>query len=133
MGAGDFALGALGSIAKCSSPPLPDPVGCCYTPTLPKTPSFFGSGVEAQTSPVMFLVVMRKFAITTEELGMRVSIELDRKDVLSLIAVFLLMLPDSGALRGFEAGESLLYLIHRNKVYAGAILDPIKKGAEYGA
>ncbi|GAI27795.1 unnamed protein product, partial [marine sediment metagenome] len=35
----------------------------------------------------MFLVVMRKFAITTEELGMRVSIELDRKDVLSLIAV----------------------------------------------
>jgi hypothetical protein len=36
-------------------------------------------------------------------------------------------------LRGFEAGESLLYLIHRNKVYAGAILDPIKKGAEYGA
>ena len=27
---------------------------------------------------------------------MKVSIELDRKDVLSLIAVFLLMLPDSG-------------------------------------
>ena len=128
-----FALGALGSIAKCSSPPLPDPVGCCYTPTLPKTPSFFGSGVEAQTSPVMFLVVMRKFAITTEELGVKISIELDRKDVLALIAVLLLMLPDSGALRGFEAGESLLYLIHRNKVYAGAILDPIKKGAEYGA
>ena len=66
----------------------------------------------------MFLVVMRKFAITTEELDMRVSIELDRKDVLSLIAVFLLMLPDSGALRGSEAGESLLYLIHRNKVHA---------------
>ena len=43
---------------------------------------------------------------------MRVSIELDRKDVLSLIAVFLLMLPDSGALRGFEAGGSLLYLIN---------------------
>ena len=128
-----FALGALGSIAKCSSPPLPDPVGCCYTPTLPKTPSFFGSGVEAQTSPVMFLVVMRKFAITTEELGMRVSIELDRKDVLSLIAVFLLMLPDSGALRGSEAGESLLYLIHRNKGYAGAMLDPTEKGAMNGA
>ena len=128
-----FALGALGSIAKCSSPPLPDPVGCCYTPTLPKTPSFFGSGVEAQTSPVMFLVVMRKFAITTEELGMRVSIELDRKDVLSLIAVFLLMLPDSGALRGSEAGESLLYLIHRNKVYAGAMLDPTEKRTMNGA
>ena len=128
-----FALGALGSIAKCSSPPLPDPVGCCYTPTLPKTPSFFGSGVEAQTSPVMFLVVMRKFAITTEELGMRVSIELDRKDVLSLIAVFLLMLPDSGALRGSEAGESLLYLIHRTNVYAGAMLDPTEKGAMNGA
>ncbi|WP_259037821.1 hypothetical protein, partial [Pseudomonas lactis] len=95
--------------------------------------SVFGLGVEAQTSPVMFLVVMRKFAITTEELGVKISIELDRKDVLALIAVLLLMLPDSGALRGFEAGESLLYLIHRNKVYAGAILDPIKKGAEYGA
>ena len=113
--------------------PLPDPVGCCYTPTLPKTLSVFGLGVEAQTSPVMFLVVMRKFAITTEELGVKISIELDRKDVLALIAVLLLMLPDSGALRGFEAGESLLYLIHRNKVYAGAILDPIKKRAEYGA
>lgn len=113
--------------------PLPDPVGCCYTPTLPKTPSFFGSGVEAQTSPVMFLVVMRKFAITTEELGMRVSIELDRKDVLSLIAVFLLMLPDSGALRGFEAGGSLLYLIHRNNVLAGAMLGPTNKGAMNGA
>ena len=115
------------------TPPSRIPWGFCYTPTLPKTPSFFGSGVEAQTSPVMFLVVMRKFAITTEELGVKISIELDRKDVLALIAVFLLMLPDSGALRGFEAGESLLYLIHRNKVYAGAILDPIKKGAEYGA
>lgn len=94
---------------------------------------FFGSGVEAQTSPVMFLVVMRKFAITTEELGMRVSIELDRKDVLSLIAVFLLMLPDSGALRGSEAGESLLYLIHRNNVLAGAMLGPTNKGAMNGA
>ena len=99
--------------------------GCCYTPTLPKTPSFFGSGVEAQTSPVMFLVVMRKFAITTEELGVKISIELDRKDVLALIAVFLLMLPDSGALRGFEADGSLLYLIHRNNVSADAILGPI--------
>lgn len=126
-----LAVAGLGSIAKCSSPPSWR--GCCYTPTLPKTLSVFGLGVEAQTSPVMFLVVMRKFAITTEELGVKISIELDRKDVLALIAVLLLMLPDSGALRGFEAGESLLYLIHRNKVYAGAILDPIKKGAEYGA
>ena len=107
--------------------------GCCYTPTLPKTLSVFGLGVEAQTSPVMFLVVMRKFAITTEELGMKVSIELDRKDVLSLIAVFLLMLPDSGALRGSEAGESLLYLIHRNNVLAGAMLGPTNKGAMNGA
>ena len=115
------------------TPPSRIPWGFCYTPTLPKTPSFFGSGVEAQTSPVMFLVVMRKFAITTEELGMRVSIELDRKDVLSLIAVFLLMLPDSGALRGSEAGESLLYLIHRNNVSADAILGPIEKGANHGA
>ena len=115
------------------TPPSRIPWGFCYTPTLPKTPSFFGSGVEAQTSPVMFLVVMRKFAITTEELGMRVSIELDRKDVLSLIAVFLLMLPDSGALRGFEAGESLLYLIHRNNVHADAMLGPIQMGAEHGA
>ena len=81
----------------------------------------------------MFLVVMPALAITTEELGVKISIELDRKDVFALVTIFLLMLPDSGALRGFEAGESLLYLIHRNKVYAGAILDPIKKGAEYGA
>ncbi len=89
--------------------------------------------MEAQTSPVMFLVVMRKFAIATKELGMKVSIELDRKDVLSLIAVFLLMLPNSGALRGFEAGESLLYLIHRNKVHADAMLGPTNKGAVNGA
>ena len=113
--------------------PLPDPVGCCYTPTLPKTPSFFGSGVEAQTSPVMFLVVMRKFAITTEELGMRVSIELDRSDLRVLAAIFLLLFPDYEALRGFEAGESLLYLIHRNNVHADAMLGPIQMGAEYGA
>ena len=107
--------------------------GCCYTPTLPKTSSVFAIGVESESSPVMFLVVMPALAITTEELGVKVSIELDRKDVFALVTIFLLMLPDSGALRGFEAGESLLYLIHRNKVYAGAILDPIKKGAEYGA
>ena len=106
---------------------------CCYTPTLVWNSILFRFGVEAQTSPVMFLVVMRKFAIATKELGMKVSIELDRKDVLSLIAVFLLMLPNSGALRGFEAGESLLYLIHRNKVYAGAMLDPTEKGAMHGA
>ena len=107
--------------------------GCCYTPTLPKTSSVFAIGVESESSPVMFLVVMPALAITTEELGVKISIELDRKDVFALVTIFLLMLPDSGALRGFEAGESLLYLIHRNKVYAGAMLDPIKKGAEYGA
>ena len=81
----------------------------------------------------MFLVVMRKFAITTEELGVKISIELDRKDVFALVTIFLLMLPDSGALRGFEAGESLLYLIHRNNVSADAILGPIEKGANHGA
>ena len=86
-----------------------------------------------QTSPVMFLVVMPTFGITTEELGLKISIELDRKDVLALVAVLLLMVPDFGALRGVEAGESLLYLIHRNNVSAGAILDPMKKGAENGA
>ena len=32
MGAVDFALGALGSIAKCSSPPSRIPWGFCYTP-----------------------------------------------------------------------------------------------------
>ena len=114
----------------------PHPGGGAVTPPLYRRLfrfSVFGLGVEAQTSPVMFLVVMRKFAITTEELGMRVSIELDRKDVLSLIAVFLLMLPDSGALRGSEAGESLLYLIHRNNVLAGAMLGPTNKGAMNGA
>lgn len=81
----------------------------------------------------MFLVVMPALAITTEELGVKISIKLDRKDVFALVTIFLLMLPDSGALRGFEAGESLLYLIHRNKVYAGAMLDPTEKGAMNGA
>ena len=107
--------------------------GCCYTPTLPKTSSVFAIGVESESSPVMFLVVMPALAITTEELGVKVSIELDRKDVFALVTIFLLMLPDSGALRGFETGESLLYLIHRNKVYAGAMLDPTEKGAMHGA
>ena len=60
----------------------------------------------------MFLVVMPALGVTTEELGVKISIELDRKDVLALVTVFLLMLPDSGALRGFEAGGSLLYLIN---------------------
>ncbi|PAA21502.1 hypothetical protein CJU80_24480 [Pseudomonas fragi] len=81
----------------------------------------------------MFLVVMPALAITTEELGVKISIELDRKDVFALVTIFLLMLPDSGALRGFEAGESLLYLIHRNNVSADAILGPIEKGANHGA
>jgi len=63
----------------------------------------------------------------------KISIELDRKDVLALIAVLLLMLPDSGALRGFEAGECLLYLIHRNNVHADAMLGPTGKGANNGA
>jgi len=93
----------------------------------------FGLRVESETSAVMVLVVMRKFLIATEDLRMKVSIELDRKDVLSLIAVFLLMLPNSGAFRGVELGESLLYLIHRNNVHADAMLDPIEKGAENGA
>ena len=91
------------------------------------------SRIDSETSPVMVLVVMPTFGITTEELGMKISIELDRKDVLSLIAVFLLMLPNSGAFRGSEAGESLLYLIHRNNVHADAMLGPIQMGAEYGA
>ena len=107
--------------------------GCCYTPTLPKTSSVFAIGVESESSPVMFLVVMPALAITTEELGVKISIELDRKDVFALVTIFLLMLPDSGALRGFEAGESLLYLIHRNNVSADAILGPIEKGANHGA
>ena len=81
----------------------------------------------------MFLVVMPALGVTTEELGVKISIELDRKDVLALVTVFLLMLPDSGALRGFEAGESLLYLIHRNNVHADAMLGPTGKGANNGA
>ena len=81
----------------------------------------------------MFLVVMPALGVTTEELGVKISIELDRKDVFALVTIFLLMLPDSGALRGFEAGESLLYLIHRNNVSADAILGPIEKGANHGA
>ena len=64
---------------------------------------------------------------------MKISIELDRSDLRVLAAIFLLLLPDSGALRGFEAGESLLYLIHRNNVHADAMLGPIQMGAEYGA
>ena len=70
MGAVDFAFGALGSIAKCSSPP-PGSCGVLLHTHFTEDSFVFGSGVEAQTSPVMFLVVMRKFAITTEELGMR--------------------------------------------------------------
>ena len=75
--------------------PLPDPVGCCYTPLYRRLLRFWlwsGGANLARYVPGRD----EKFAITTEELGMRVSIELDRKDVLSLIAVFLLMLPDSG-------------------------------------
>ena len=81
----------------------------------------------------MFLVVMPALGVTTEELGVKISIELDRKDVFALVTIFLLMLPDSGALRGFEAGESLLYLIHRNNVHADAMLGPTGKGANNGA
>ena len=47
--------------------------------------------------------------------------------------MFFTPLPDSGALRGSEAGESLLYLIHRNNVLAGAMLGPTNKGAMNGA
>ena len=64
---------------------------------------------------------------------MKISIELNRSDLQVLAAIFLLMLPDYGALRGFEAGESLLYLIHRNNVHADAMLGPIQMGAEHGA
>lgn len=64
---------------------------------------------------------------------MKISIELDRKEVLALVAVLLLMFPVSGGETGFRAGESLLYLIHRNNVHADAMLGPIKKGAENGA
>ena len=64
---------------------------------------------------------------------MKISIELDRSDLRVLAAIFLLLFPDCEALRGFEAGESLLYLIHRNNVHADAMLGPIQMGAEYGA
>ena len=64
---------------------------------------------------------------------MKISIELDRKEVLALVAVLLLMLPVSGGETGFKAGESLLYLIHRNNVHADAMLGPIGKGAKNGA
>jgi len=43
---------------------------------------FFAIGVESESSPVMFLVVMPALGVTTEELGVKISIELDRKDVL---------------------------------------------------
>ena len=59
---------------------------------------------------------------------MKISIELNRSDLQVLAAIFLLMLPDYGALRGVEAGGSLLYLIHRNNVHADAMLGPIKWG-----
>ena len=64
---------------------------------------------------------------------MKISIELDRSDLRVLAAIFLLLFPDYEALRGFEAGESLLYLIHRNNVSAGAMLGHMEKGAENGA
>jgi hypothetical protein len=64
---------------------------------------------------------------------MKIVIELDRKDVLALVTVLLLAFPVSGGETGFRVGESLLYLIHRNKVYAGAMLDPTEKGAMHGA
>lgn len=64
---------------------------------------------------------------------MKISIELDRKEVLALVAFLLLMFPVSGGETGLRAGESLLYLIHRNNVHAGVMLDPIQMGAEYGA
>lgn len=64
---------------------------------------------------------------------MKISIELDRSDLRVLVAILLLMFPDFGALRGSEAGGSLLYLIHRNNVSAGAMLGHMEKGAENGA
>ena len=64
---------------------------------------------------------------------MKISIELDRKEVLALVVVLLLMLPVSGGETGFKAGESLLYLIHRNNVHADAMLGPTGKGANNGA
>ena len=64
---------------------------------------------------------------------MKISIELDRKEVLALVAVLLLMFPVSGGETGFKAGGSLLYLIHRNNVHADAMLGPTGKGANNGA
>lgn len=64
---------------------------------------------------------------------MKIVIELDRKDVLALVAVLLLVFPVSGGETGTRVGESLLYLIHRNNVHANAMLGPIEKGAENGA
>lgn len=64
---------------------------------------------------------------------MKISIELNHSDLQVLAAIFLLMLPDYGALRGFEVDGSLLYLIHRNNVSAGAMLGHMEKGAENGA
>ena len=66
-------------------------------------------------------------------LGMKIVIELDRKDVLALVAVLLLTYPVSGGETSFRVGESLLYLIHRNNVHADAMLGPIGKGAKNGA
>ena len=43
----------------------------------------------------MFLVVMPALAITTEELGVKISIELDRKDVFALVTA------DAPGFRGF--------------------------------
>ena len=64
---------------------------------------------------------------------MKIVIELDRKDVLALVTVLLLAFPVSGGETGFKAGESLLYLIHRNNVHADAMLGPTGKGANNGA
>ena len=64
---------------------------------------------------------------------MKIVIELDRKDVLALVTVLLLAFPVSGGETGFRVGESLLYLIHRNNVLAGAMLGPTNKGAMNGA
>ena len=55
---------------------------------------------------------MGKFRYHHRERPMKISIELNRSDLQVLAAIFLLMLPDYGALRGVEAGGSLLYLIN---------------------
>lgn len=64
---------------------------------------------------------------------MKIVIELDRKDVLALVAVLLLVFPVYGGETGVRVGESLLYLIHRNNVHADAMLGPTGKGANNGA